>query len=266
MMISIITVTLNDLSNLKLTAISLLEQTDINFQWIIKDGLSDDGTNEYINTLKNTTKIEIDYIQEKDSSLYEAMNQAMFFVKGTYTLFLNAGDYLYSNEIISKLKKEVRCITDYDFIYGDNYDLSLKGDLIFKKARPISYLKHSLPTSHQAIFYNTCLFSDYKYPLNYKICGDYAFTSSIYFSGNRKHLILDMPISVFQFGGLSQLNRKLLLSEAYDIHRINGDNYVNALIKYVKSYLTIKILDNHTSLYKLLRRIDELIFKKKYTL
>ncbi len=255
MKITIITVTLNDLINLKKTANSVINQNEKDLQWIIKDGLSDDGTDKYVSELQKTIP-NIDYIRRKDSSLYDAMNQAIPNAIGDYILFLNSGDMLYSENTIKKVIESIDNDEELDFVYGDNIDEFENGYTIYKKSRKLDYLKHSLPTSHQSIFYNKKNLLHFNYPIKYKICGDYALTASIYFTGNNRYKQLSFPISIFKLGGISQINRKLLRKEAFELHRkIVGDNILQALIKDIRSQIAFTLLDHFCKLYSKTRSI-----------
>ena len=255
MKISIITITLNDLENLKNTTKSILSQNYNDFQWIIKDGNSTDGTKEFIQQLTQTNK-NIEYINKKDSSLYDAMNQALPYIKGTYTLFLNGGDVFASPDTLQKVSMHIKNKGEYDFIYGDNIDVNQKGLEIYKNARNISYLKHSLPTSHQAIFYKSSIIKKYKYQSKYSIAADYALTAQIYYDGNSSYKKLDFAICKFYLDGTSFINRKDLLDQGYDIHiRIVKNNKALAKIKYYKRVLTFFLLGNTPYLYKTLRKL-----------
>lgn len=256
MLISILTVTLNDLENLKRTYNSLLIQTNNDFEWIIKDGDSTDTTEMfYLSKIKNSG-LNVKFIIKSDESLYDAMNQATKYASGEYFLFLNAGDCLASNETISLFSKEVmRLEKKFSFIYGDNIDITADGIQIYKKARELEYIQHSLPTSHQAIFYNSFFFKTFQYPLEYKIIADYAFTLLIFSSGYKDYLKLDFPICKFTLGGISQNNRKMLLKESFQIHRkLIGDDLFIASYKYIKSFIALMIIDKNPKLYRFLRR------------
>ncbi|ETP70834.1 glycosyl transferase, partial [Lachnospiraceae bacterium JC7] len=93
MKFSIVTVSLNEKNRIKRTLSSVFFQTFTDYEHIIKDGGSLDGTLDIINTFKNenpTNKI-ITYV-EKDNSVYDAMNQAIDKVHGEYVCFMNSGD------------------------------------------------------------------------------------------------------------------------------------------------------------------------------
>lgn len=255
MIISIITVTLNDLVNLKKTAESLKKQTNKTFQWVIKDGFSSDGTEDYIKSIKDKYNLNISYHREKDISLYDAMNQSIKFALGEYFLFLNAGDILYAEDTLDLSLEIINNSEKHSFFYGDNYDLTTDNILIYKKARHITYLKKSLPTSHQAIFYKGSLFDKYKYSLDYKVAADYALTAQIYFDGNKNFKYLEFPICIFSLDGFSHANRKELLREGFLIHKnIVKQNLLISGTKYMIRFFTISIHDRYPKLYIRVRR------------
>ena len=87
---SIITVCLNAGNDLLETVESTLKQSYDEFEIIVKDGFSKDCS---IEKLPQNKKVCV--YQEKDKSVYDAMNQAIAYATGDYCLFINAGDTLY---------------------------------------------------------------------------------------------------------------------------------------------------------------------------
>ena len=81
MRFSIITVCLNAGENLIETVKSTLMQTYADFEIIVKDGFSDDGS---IDRLPQDSRIKL--VQKKDSGIYEAMNQGIKEASGDYCL------------------------------------------------------------------------------------------------------------------------------------------------------------------------------------
>lgn len=254
--ISIITVTLNDLENLKKTFTSLLIQSHKDFEWIIKDGGSKDGTDMFFQSTIKNSGLNAHFVVEKDSSIYDAMNQAIYYVNNEYILFLNSGDCIVNKETLMNVSLAIiNRVDEFSFIYGDNIDVTPEGFQIYKKARELNYLVNSLPTSHQSIFYKREILCKYKYSLEYIIASDYALTSQMYFDGYNTYLKLDFPISIFNLDGISSNRRDLLLKEGYQIHRnIVKDNYIKAKFKVLKRYFTFIVLDNYPNIYINLRR------------
>lgn len=90
--LSIITVNLNNKDGLQKTIESVISQTCKDFEWIIIDGGSVDGSKDIIEKYSK----EIDYwVSESDQGIYHAMNKGILRSHGEYLLFLNSGDYLF---------------------------------------------------------------------------------------------------------------------------------------------------------------------------
>lgn len=113
MKLSIITICLNNLPGVKITAESIRRQSWKDFEWIVIDRGSTDGTCNYINNMK----IKPDcWVSEKDNGIYDAMNKGLARANGLYTLFLNGGDCLYNDHILEDI---FSIPSDADVVYGD---------------------------------------------------------------------------------------------------------------------------------------------------
>jgi glycosyltransferase involved in cell wall biosynthesis len=98
--LSIITVCLNNKSGLDRTAKSIIQQTHQDFEWIVVDGYSTDGTVDLFELYSG----KIDHlISEPDDGIYDAMNKGIALATGKYCLFLNAGDTLFDSEVVQRL-------------------------------------------------------------------------------------------------------------------------------------------------------------------
>jgi glycosyltransferase involved in cell wall biosynthesis len=104
--ISVITVVKNDLKGLQVTLASILVQSNNNFEWLIVDGCSDDGTSNLGNDLaqKNLARM----ISVPPKGIYDAMNQGIANAFGDYILFLNAGDFFISQNSIETIERLVK--------------------------------------------------------------------------------------------------------------------------------------------------------------
>src|SRR5438552_2810029 len=92
--LSIITVNLNNAEGLEKTIQSVIRQQFSDYEYIIIDGASADGSVEVIK--KFSDKIS-NWVSEKDSGIYNAMNKGIRLAAGNYLLFLNSGDTLCEN-------------------------------------------------------------------------------------------------------------------------------------------------------------------------
>lgn len=188
---SIITITRNNLAGLQATAKSLQIQDCRDFEWIIIDGDSSDGTKEYLNTLPTPS------LSEPDRGLYDAMNKGIDRAGGEYLLFLNAGDCLADAGILAQLKSD---ITGEDFIYGDSLEGGHK-----KSARQHHHILRGMHTHHQAMLYRREIIGDLRYDTAYTIAADYKFTCTFLIK-SRTVRYCPYPVCIFEPGGLSQTN------------------------------------------------------------
>ena len=88
----------NNYGYFKQCYVSLKNQTYQNFEWIIIDGASSDGT---VDDFIHYTTANI--ISEKDNGIYDAMNKGLDRAAGDYLIFMNAGDIFANTFVLEKL-------------------------------------------------------------------------------------------------------------------------------------------------------------------
>ena len=171
---SIITVCLNARNELERTADSIKSQDSNDFEWIVIDGGSTDGTPEFLNSLSFITELR----SEPDDGIYDAMNKGIALATGRYCLFLNAGDYLYSRHTISScleyLKSDI-VVGWINIVYPEQLNKETMIKKIDNQKIGRKYMYHR-PIPHQSSFIKRKLFDYYGYyNTEYKICGDRDF-------------------------------------------------------------------------------------------
>ena len=115
MKLTIITVIKNDKKNLLISLKTILSQTYKDFEHIIYDGMSNDGTRSVVQKyLNKNTK----YICKKDNNYYEGLNYAINKATGDYIGILNAGDQYYNSSTLKKISKII-CLGNYDVLFGN---------------------------------------------------------------------------------------------------------------------------------------------------
>jgi len=198
--ISVVTVTYNAKDVVAETIESVLNQTYSNVEYIIIDGASTDGTLEVVDLYK---EIIDHFISEPDNGTYDAMNKAIDIASGEWIIFVNAGDFFVNNRTIADVFAHA-INENIDFIYGDYIWKGDKQD-VRVNSRPLDLMWQRISFSHQSLFTRTRLMKEKKFDLKYKIVSDYNFYFSCYMEGCRFEKV-DMPISVFRAGGLSDIN------------------------------------------------------------
>lgn len=169
-LISVITVVLNAADTLERTIRSVTEQEFDDFEYVIIDGGSTDGSLEIIHRHES----EIDYFRsEPDDGLYDAMNKAVRAARGRWILFLGADDLLVAKLAdIAPLLKDDRTV-----YYGDVY---MRGRQLIYDGAFSSYKIMFKNICQQAIFYPRRVFELYRFDMRYKLWADYVLNMTCY--------------------------------------------------------------------------------------
>lgn len=237
---SIITVTLNAKAELEKTIKSIQKQNYKNFIHIIKDGLSQDKTNEMdFSKYKN-----IKFIENKDDGVYDAMNQAIDYVENEFIIYLNSGDTFYSKETLKYLAEKINSNPNYYIYVGGTIQIDRNSKKI-KRLIGKSNLYKYLPLSqlpHPSFVIRKSILRKLEIPFdpNLKIASDYKQQLILRKKNLWKVLYLKKILSVMPLGGISNKNKNSIL-EGYKETFIFSYN----LFKFFSIYIIfIKILLN----------------------
>lgn len=202
--LSVITVNLNNAEGLRKTIVSVAEQTFTDFEFIIIDGASTDGSVEIIEQYND----KINYwTSETDNGVYSAMNKGILQAKGDYCLFLNSGDFLNNSNILACIFNQN--ITE-DIISGavQTYSLTeVEKSKVFNRFEGQELTFSDLyfsPLNHQATFIRRELFQKYgMYDEKYKVISDWIFLVKTLVFENVSYRYLQNIISNIDVNGLS---------------------------------------------------------------
>lgn len=240
--IAVITVVFNAKKNIEKTIESVLKQGYVDFEYMIQDGGSTDGTIQLAENYKtkfNEKGIKYTIYVEKDEGIYDAMNKAVLKANSDYVLFLNAGDFLASEDILSKISVELE--TNFpDIVYGNyyNYYKNYRKRVV---SLEVENLTKRMVCTHQAILTKSDLLKQRPYSTEYKMAADYDFYIQMYLSG-KIYKRLNWEIVYFAVDGVSQKKAKLTqlerLSILYKYGYITNRKY--RLRKIISVYLSLK--------------------------
>lgn len=199
MKLSIITINYNNVDGLRKTINSVISQTFRDFEWIVIDGGSTDGSKDLINQYVEYFSYSI---SEPDSGVYNAMNKGIKQSKGEWLLFLNSGDALYDAHVLETVFIDTPCA---DIIYG-NYLMSNGILRIPEKEDNITlfyFFRGTIPHSGGS-FIKKELFNKYGlYDESLKIISDWKwFMQVVGFEGARIKKI-ELTLSLFDASGMS---------------------------------------------------------------
>lgn len=119
MKISIITATWNSAETVRDTFDSVLRQNYKDYEYIVVDGASTDGTVDIIREYEPRFEGRMRWVSEKDAGLYDAMNKGIDMATGEVVGMLNSDDFYTSFDVLKAIARRFEKYPDTDAVYGD---------------------------------------------------------------------------------------------------------------------------------------------------
>lgn len=218
--ISIVTINRNDRDALRRTIESVVAQTTQDFEYIVIDGASTDGSVAVIEEYAG----RIDYwVSEPDAGIYSAMNKGAERATGEFILFLNSGDVIYPNTLRAMLAIRSQW-WDHDVVYGDIVNSTTAH---LDRARDIDHLMVGECFGHQAVMTKAAVQRELRFDVSYRVAADY-----------------DMFVRAFK-GGFSFYRASMTFGE-YDGTGVSNRAYFRTMNEYARS-----LWKNHRGLGRL---------------
>lgn len=228
MKISVITVTYNAEKDLTKTMLSVLGQSCLDYEYLIVDGNSKDGTMSIVREFEDRVsqgefgigQEQFRWVSEPDRGLYDAMNKALGLAKGEFVWFINAGDKVYSKDTLQQVVDTIDQNPDADVVYGQTIVIGQNDEVLGERHRiaPVNLTKRSLldglVVCHQSVVVRRSMAP--QYDLQYKLTADYDWMCRV-LDVSRKNVYIDDYLSKFQTAGLSSQRRKQSLKERFVI-------------------------------------------------
>jgi putative colanic acid biosynthesis glycosyltransferase len=214
---SVVTIARNNLDGLRRTRDSLFAQSNRDWQWVIVDGASTDGSAEVVT---GWSAPNVTVVSEPDRGIYDAMNKGLRLATGDYLLMMNSGDRFAAEGVLDELQN-ILAEEPVDVLYGASI-MEFGQMRIPRKARPPGYIWHGQPGLHQATVFRRLAHLNYLYDTDYTLCGDYDVITRMWRDG-LSFRSCPVTISINEFSGDSASGRhKLrLIREAIRSQRNN---------------------------------------------
>lgn len=216
--LSVITIVYNNVRDIERTIQSVINQTYSNIEYVIVDGLSNDGTLQVIDKYKSQiTK----FISEKDEGIYDAMNKGLALATGDYVIFMNSGDEFYDNETVAAV---FAAADEADIYYGETEMIADDGSSLGQRRHkaPVKFtwrgFKYGMSISHQAIYIRRSLAEPYdpRYQLSSDI--DWIIRAA---KKAKKIVNVNRYVAKYLVGGMSKKKHRQSLMERFDIMKRN---------------------------------------------
>lgn len=215
-LISIITVCYNAKSDLQKTIESVRRQTFDNFEYLVVDGASTDGS---VELLASTEFDKLRWISEPDKGLYDAMNKAIDQAQGEYLWFVNAGDTIRTSGITEDIATAIRLAPEVpSVVYGDTMWVDNQGaDLQLRPLRPPRHLtagsfRRGMLVCHQAFMPRRDLAPHYN--IRYRFSADFDWCVRILEQSSRTLFVSEVWVN-YLVEGMTTRNHKKSLFERF---------------------------------------------------
>ena len=252
MKFSIITVNFNNRDGLLRTIQSVIAQTFRDFEFIVIDGGSTDGSADL---LKQYDQHITYWVSEKDSGIYNGMNKGIARAKGDYLNFMNSGDCFYDSQVLQRVSDHIEASPvpangiKADIIVGRDYHYSEEKKMGHASIQPTRLSMITFFTStldHQSSFIRRKLFQDSLYREDLRLVSDWVFFLEKVVVENKKVQFIPDIVCYREVGGITW--------QQYDKNLKERDQYIHQLIPQgvYNDYATLAHLDKET-LFKLFR-------------
>lgn len=243
---SIITVNYNNQKGLRKTIESVICQTFRDFEYIVIDGGSTDGSTDI---LKEYDEHITYWVSEPDKGIYNAMNKGIVHAKGEYLNFMNSGDCFYNHEVLEHVNKHQLL---QDIIVGRDYHYNANTDQGFVTILPqrismLTFYVQTLP--HQSTFFRKELFDNCPYDEHLKIVADLKFYIQKLCVEDHSILLIDDVICRREPDGVSMTYNDQRIAE----HQAIIQQFLPTGV--IRDYQSLTLLDK-TTLYRLIKLIE----------
>jgi glycosyltransferase involved in cell wall biosynthesis len=267
--LSVITINYNNSVGLKKTIESVVGQTFRDFEYIVIDGGSTDGSAEVI--LEYQDKIAY-WISEPDRGIYHAMNKGILQAKGEYCQFLNSGDSLIAEDVTERMFLDA---PDCSFLYGNKIrEINGKNKIERSYAgRQITLLDLYRGTFfHATAYIKRSLFDKYGlYDESLRIVSDWKFFLIAIGLNDEKVVYKDVNMVWFDANGISSTNLQLDRAERVAVlEKVLPKSILSDYQLYAREGVIFSRLKQNKmiwfviiNLYRLIFRMDKLLARIK---
>lgn len=266
MKLSIVTINRNNAAGLDKTLQSVAAQTFKDFEYVVVDGASTDGSVEVIRKYEPRFA-HLKWVSEPDSGIYNAMNKGIGMASGDYIQILNSADCLAASEVTSKMLAELERIGYPSILYGNMVKCFSDGHQMIDKCfagQEITMMGMYTGTlNHDPAYIRRDLFEKYGfYDESLKIVSDWKWYLQAIIIGGEKPQYVDLDVTLFDMNGISETNKEL---DKIERHQVLMQLFPKAVLADYERYAIpidqISRLQRHPLAYKMVWFLERCLFK-----
>lgn len=267
MILSIISINRNNADGLKITMKSVIQQTFIDYEYIVIDGASSDGSIEIIKGFEPEFKGRIKWVSEPDSGIYNAMNKGIRMASGNYIQILNSGDILASDTVTERMLNAAKDAGNPGILYGNMIKQYPDGRRLKDTCKGteewtmFDFIRGTI--NHDPTYIRKDIYEKYGlYDESLKIVSDWKwFTNAVVF-GNEKPTYVPIDVTIFDMTGISETNFTAREEErSKELEKMLPANVLRDYRKFYSDIDMMKRLHRHPFFYKIVRFIERVLFK-----
>lgn len=266
MRLSIVTINRNNADGLEKTMYSVAHQTFGEFEYIVIDGASTDGSVDVIKKYESQFT-HLKWMSEPDEGIYNAMNKGLRMASGDYVQILNSGDSLATTDVTQRMVLALEQLGYPSILYGNmikcfpngkkEIDKSFEGNEITM----LGFFKGTL--NHDPTYVHRDLFKKYGYyDENLKIVSDWKWFLQVIILSNEKPKYADIDVTLFDMTGISETHKDLDKEER---KRVLEQLFPNTILADYEHYAfpieQFNRLQRHPWAYKIVWLLERCLFK-----
>ncbi len=266
MRLSIITINWNNATGLEKTMQSVSTQSFKEFEYIVVDGASTDGSIEVV-ILYESQFAHLKWVSESDSGIYNAMNKGIRMASGDYIQILNSGDCLAKEDVIERMLSALENAGAPSILYGNMVKCFPDGYRMVDKSfagQEITMLGMYTGTlNHDPAYIRRDLFDKYGYyDESLKIVSDWKWYLQAIILGGEKPKYVDMDVTLFDMTGISETSKELDQTERKQVlEQLFPEAVLKDYERYAFPIEQINRLQRHPWSYKMMSFLERCLFK-----
>ena len=267
MNLTIITINRNNAAGLEKTMRSVLGQTCKDFEYVVVDGASKDGSVAVVRRFAERFGNRLKWGSEPDKGIYNAMNKGIGMATGAYVQFLNSGDCLVSEEVVEKMYGALKQAGNPSILYGNMLKDMPNGTILRDKCfagQDISFLGFYTGTlNHSPALIRKDLFEKYGiYDESLKIVSDWKWYLKAIIFGEERPAYADIDVTLFDMTGISETNKVLDKAERRQVlTEMVPKTILSDYERWSFPIDQMKRLKRHPWAYKLVWFLERCLFK-----